>query len=98
MTITATRTLVDAVSEAIAERDHAAASRFDRVFTKQPADDQDAIIALNQYWRKELTGLSVSTISERECLIDMIEPSDWLRHFRRQVLPLIWRFQLPASA
>lgn len=97
-----TEDLVKAVSDMIAREDTAAADRFDHEFQKQfrvrGSESQEAIVALNRYWRIELGRLPVNTTSERECLIDQIAPRDWLRHFQSSVLPTILRFELPCVA
>ena len=90
--------LVAIVKNEIAECDNQLADRFSRSFRAQPNNQYDEIIELNSFWRRELSALTVNTISERECLIDMIDPSSWLRHFRNQVLPTIVRFKLPRAA
>lgn len=90
--------LVTIVSNLIADTDGASADRFETSFRSRPDNQYDEIVEMNRYWRTQLSKLPVNTISERECLIDMIEPSDWLRHFRSQVLPTILRFKLPKLA
>lgn len=90
--------LVTRVSELLHEENPALAKSFDRQFRASSNDPIDEIIDLNAFWRDQLSFLSVNTISERECLIDAIQPNDWLRHFRQQVLPTIVRFELPKAA
>jgi len=90
--------LVRAVSNLLHEENPTLADRFDRQFRAASNDPLDEIIDLNSFWRDQLSFLSVNTISERECLIDAIQPNDWLRHFRQQVLPTIVRFELPRVA
>ncbi len=81
------------VRKLIAENDPVLAERFSDL---APRGGDDQVFRQNRFWRSELGRLSVNTISERECLIDEIDPRDWLRHFRNHVLPTIVRFKLPA--
>lgn len=81
------------VRKLIAENDPALAERYCDV---APRETENQVVHHNRFWRSELGRLSVNTISERECLIDEIDPRDWLRHFRNHVLPTIVRFKLPA--
>ena len=83
------------VYQLMAEENRELAERF---LASAPASPyvEEQLVMINRYWRSELGRLSINTISERECLIDKIDPSDWLRHFRNQVLPTIIRFNLPA--
>lgn len=81
------------VRKLIAENDPTLAERFSGV---APVGADDQVSRHNRFWRSELGRLPVNTISERECLIDDIDPRDWLRHFRNHVLPTIVRFKLPA--
>jgi hypothetical protein len=77
------------------DTDSDCSDRFLNTFTAQTTSQYDDIVALNRFWRIELTKVPVNTISERECLIDNIDPLDWLRHFKSQVLPTIIRWKLP---
>lgn len=90
--------LVRIVSDLIADAEPDSADRFYTSLGYRPSTQRDEIIEMNRYWRLELGKLPVNTISERECLIDQIEPIDWLRHFKAQVLPTIVRFKLPKVA
>lgn len=93
------QSLTSQVADLIAQQDADAAHRFNMRFPNQSANDcTSEIIDLNRYWRSELGKVAVNTTSERECLIDMIAPQDWFRHFQNQVLPTILRFQLPCAA
>jgi hypothetical protein len=93
-----TDSLVLIVSGLIYDAEPASGSRFENSFQHTQDNQYDEIVEMNRYWRHELSKLPVNTISERECLIDMIEPTDWLRHFKSQVLPTIVRFKLPKAA
>ncbi len=88
-------TVVSAVIDMLADKNPNAATRFTQQFRDTASDDQTAIIALNRYWRDQLMGLHTSTISARTCLVDGMEPRDWLRHFGRLVLPIIVNHNLP---
>ena len=94
-TLSKDESLVRLVSGLIADRDPAASERFDAQFPTIPDNQHDELVALNRYLRGQLGQLPVNTISERECLIDLIEPGDWVHHFKQQVLPTILRFNLP---
>lgn len=87
--------IVSSVATAIADKNPNAAARFTRAFRDKSSNDQDAIRALNRFWRAELAALHTSTISARTCLVDDMEPIDWLRHFNRLVLPTIVDHDLP---
>jgi hypothetical protein len=94
-TLSKTDSLVQVVSNMLQDRDPAAASRFETKFSQRPDNQHDELIELNRFWRGELASLPVSTISERECLIDLIDPKDWVHHFGQQVMPTVVRFGLP---
>lgn len=87
--------VVASVADAIATQSPAAAMRFTRGFKEGSSDEKDQIRELNRYWRLELASVPGSTISARTCLIDNIDPRDWLRHFRQLVLPVIIQSNLP---
>jgi len=87
--------VVAAVVDLLAEKNPSAATRFTRQFRSTANTDKDEIVALNRFWRDQLSSLHVSTISERACLVDDIATRDWLRHFRLLVLPLIVKNDLP---
>lgn len=87
--------IVGSVADAIAVSDPAAAMRFTRSFHQHSTDPSGVIRELNRYWRDELSRLSISTISARTCLIDNINPEDWLRHFKKLVLEVILDNNLP---
>lgn len=90
-----TTNVVSAVTAILAEKNPNAAARFTRVFKDNSTDNHQAIIAMNRFWRDELISLNTSTISARTCLVDDMEPEDWLRHFSRLVLPTIVSHDLP---
>lgn len=54
------------------------------------------MVSLNKYFRCELGKAPVSTLDERECLIDDLEPKQWLKYFEGHVLPTLVRFDLPS--
>lgn len=56
----------------------------------------DPMIGLNKFFRCELGKAPVSTLDERECLIDDLEPRQWLKYFTVHVLPTLVRFDLPS--
>ncbi len=89
--------LIAIVQGEIDSRDQKLGNNFRNRFEEPTNNQYDEIAALNRFFRRELSSLTVNTISERECLIDAIEPVDWLRHFRNNVLPTIIRFHLPRS-
>lgn len=87
--------VVGAVTDAISASNPAAAIRFARSFHCDSKDPHQQVVELNRYWRDELSRLHISTISARSCLIDRIEPTDWLRHFKGMVLEQILANDLP---
>lgn len=88
-------TTVERVAELIANRDQKCSQRFLDEFGDIPNNEIDEIVALNRFWLRQLATLKVSTISERECLLDTLSADDWLRHFSCHVLPTAIRHQLP---
>lgn len=87
--------VIGQVTDAISDQSPAAAIRFARDFKDNGEEPAQQIRNLNRYWRTELGALHTSTISARTCLIDEIDPGDWMRHFRRMVLPVIIQYDLP---
>lgn len=90
-----TDNMVACVADAISAESPQAAMRFTKMFKPRGGSPQEQIAELNRFWRTELSSLHSSTISARTCLIDKIEPRDWLRHFKELVLPLIITSDLP---
>jgi hypothetical protein len=62
----------------------------------QVEDDNQAIQAANQFWRIQLGSLDVSTVDERQCLVDTIGTDAWLYDFAGYVMPVILKNNLPA--
>ncbi len=87
--------LIGEVTDAIAANDPAAAVRFTRSFRQNSTEPRSVIRELNRYWREELSRLNSSTISARACLIDDMEPVDWIRYFKKLVLEVITTNHLP---
>jgi hypothetical protein len=92
-----TNNIVTAVVDMIASDNAAAATRFTRKFQSSASSEKEEIRDLNRFWRTQLAALSTSTISARTCLVDDIEPRDWLRHFKQLVLPTIVQHGLPVA-
>ena len=90
--------LINAVVDLIDSEDVDLAARFDRSFENIDRSQEEEVRVLNQFLRRELGKLPVNTISERECLIDDIDPSDWLKYFKSQVLKTVLRFKIPRPA
>lgn len=88
------KSLITAVADMLAEHNQSAATRFIRDF-QESGDSVKDIHQLNDYWREQLRRLHCSTITARSCLIDDIEPHDWLRHFKMKVLPVLVSHDLP---
>lgn len=98
MKISDSDNLVNIVHRLLEEEGSAeGADRFLDLFTVKTDSQHEDIIEMNRFWRNELVKVPVNTISERECLIGDIAPSDWLRHFTTQVLPTIVRWKLPKA-
>lgn len=87
--------VVDAVALMIEDEDPRLVRNFLKATDYIGGSQSDQIRDLNRLFRRELAGLSVNTISERECLVDDIEPKDWLKYFKSQVLKTVVRFKLP---
>lgn len=92
-----TTQIVSAVANLLADRNPSAATRFTRNFHCDPRNENEEIRELNRYWRNQLAALHTSTISARTCLVDDIDPRDWLRHFSQLVLPTIVTHNLPTQ-
>lgn len=90
-----TTNVVTAVVDMMAAANPSAATRFARNFQSSATTEKAEIADLNRYWRTQLAGLHISTISQRICLVDDIESRDWLRHFKQLVLPTIVQHDLP---
>lgn len=94
--------LASAVRDLLAQEDENAALRWQTIFMnhrpndyKLPYDRQ--LAAINHFWRVQLAQLPVCTIEERECLTDGIDIVDWLRNFKRYVIPTILEHGLPTN-
>lgn len=87
--------IVSAVVDMLADQNPNAATRFTRDFNPRVGSENEEVRELNRYWRNQLTSLQSSTISARSCLVDNIQPRDWLRHFQLMVLPMIVSHDLP---
>ncbi len=90
--------VIDAVVDLIDEEDKDLACRFEDAFEERSRTQAEEVRELNRFLRRELGRLSVNTISERECLIDDIDPTDWLKYFKSQVLKTVLRFKIPRAA
>jgi len=91
--------LIEAVVDLLDEEDRDLADRFERAIgTDRIRSQADEVIELNVFLRRELSKLPVNTISERECLVDDIDPSDWLKYFKSQILKTVVRFKIPRTA
>lgn len=82
--------IAKAVSPQAAQRFEAAAAGY----ANDPVDQQ--IVYLNRFWRRQLSALTVDTISAREALIDGCDYSEWQSLFIRHVLPPVIKHNLPA--
>lgn len=87
--------VIEAVVNLLHKEDRDLATRFDDAFDDTARNQKQEVRELNVFLRRELGKLAVNTISERECLVDDIEPSDWLKYFKAQVLPTVVRFKIP---
>lgn len=83
------------VADMIATRDPKRAEQYLQEFGTIPDNSSDEIFQQNRYWRRQLGALRVNTISERECLLDTLDPEDWMRHFSNHVMPTVHRYELP---
>jgi len=65
----------------------------------QTSDEATQRFLINRYWRLKIASLAESTIDVRYCLVDEphIQTVDWLRIFRKGVLPCILKHQLPLN-
>jgi hypothetical protein len=86
--------LSQAVHDMLAEQKQHIADAFEASFKNTHGDE---MVSLNKYFRVELSKAPVSTLDERECLIDDLEPNQWLKYFRVHVLPTLVRFDLPQA-
>lgn len=86
--------LVTEVKNSLQSVNPAAASRFDEKFDSRATND-NPVGALNRFWRSALMDVKASTVSARSCLADDMAPEDWIRHFKRLVLPTIALHDLP---
>lgn len=68
-----------------------------RTFRNDSGQVGNDIRSLNQYFRVQLGKAPVDTRSERECLIDDLSPSMWLKYFESNVLGTLVRFKLPSE-
>lgn len=92
--------LVSLVKTLLARKDVEAAQRWEDIFIKHRPDVASKPYAaqvsiINHFWRVQLGTLPVSTIDERECLLDDANLEDWTRLFDSYVLPTIIQHKLP---
>jgi len=85
--------LCQAVGDLLADQKPHLADNFYATFH---AGNGDVLVALNKYFRLQLSNAPVSTLDERECLIDDLSHEQWLKYFKGHVLPTLVRFDLPA--
>lgn len=85
--------LVSSVHNLLQKSKPELADKFKSNYNAQ--DGFSEIISLNQYFRKELLKAPISTLDERECLIDDLSDNQWLMYFETHVLPTLVRFNLP---
>lgn len=52
---------------------------------------------VNTFWRLQLGLLTVNTIKERECLVDEMSFTTWIKDFEKYVVPTIIKHQLPSN-
>lgn len=62
-------------------------------FCKEYTGDY-SLPSLNAYFRNLLTRAPISTLDERSCLLNELEPRIWLDYFTDHVFPTIIRFNL----
>lgn len=67
------------------------ARKFSSTYSDRGSDEQRS---LNHHFRIVLSKAPVSTLDERECLSDDIDPDVWLRYFESHVIPTLVRFNL----
>lgn len=79
----------------IERNDVAAAARFINNFSLRDDSINDAIDALNRYWRYQLAILNIDTVDQRECLGYSRSPEAWLANFETYILPTVKTFRLP---
>lgn len=87
-----------AMYSALAAHDPRCAAAFTQIY-QEPADQTVAgqIASANQFWRRQLGVVEVSTTSVRECLVDNIDHHDWCRLFATEVAPVIAALRLPLN-
>lgn len=73
------------------QRDPEMCKRIEQEYTSHSSELRD----LNAYFRLVLTQAPVSTLNERECLIDGLDPDRWLEYFKSTVFPTLKKFGLP---
>lgn len=74
-----------------------AAERFAHSFLPVTGETSAQEIArLNRYWRDQLCQLGPDqTLAERDHLVDVCQPHDWMRLFDHGVLPTVLVHNLP---
>ena len=89
--------LARVVTDVLGKHSAAAAAEWSRQYEEynRAYQEQNELSLINRFWRIQLGRIGVSTISERECLIDNIAVEDWLFHFERSVVPMIIANGLP---
>lgn len=87
-----TTSLIDRVRKLLSDEKKELGGNFDRTFDPGRGND---VVELNKYFRIELGRAPISTLEERECLIDDLDEGVWLRYFEHHILPTLVRFNLP---
>lgn len=84
----------DSVVNVLYKRDPSVSQKFQSSYNPQ-GEQRDSISNLNRYLRTQLGQLPVSTIAERECLMDNVSEKEWLRLFTKHVAPTVVAYGLP---
>jgi len=76
--------------------DQDTANRFEDMYVEVSGQtDQEQIADANNFWRIQLSSLSVSTIDARTCLDDDLSVTSWMTYFKTEVMPVIREHRLP---
>lgn len=87
--------LSERVQEALGRSKPELGVAFSNTFRPKSKDEAGVQVELNKYLRLQLAKAPVSTLDERQCLIDEISAGQWFEYFESHVLPTLVRFNLP---
>lgn len=94
------RSVADLIKDRLSQKNQDIARRWESTYMAQRPNDaaltqREQVAAINHFWRVQLGGLPVSTVEERECLVNDDALTEWLENFSEILVPTIIKHDLP---